>query len=284
MKQQKLPNCLFNSLDVYLLRKLMSYLLPADLVSFSKYYPHNALVNKVSENQQIIKKNPKICEVCMEEDGKIFKIFGMRLCDQCRELPAYTLICKTTAKKQYHLTDKEISGLVTYSVANPHFRSASEMILIKLRDVLEFLCQKYNCDLSQAMVLLANNGQKREQKKQKMAQTREINRNQRKSELVDAMNQYHLVIRSDSKLCEGYIDGTIKNWTLPQIVERMCQMKYLYEHTNFSDEYDSVRKDMYYYGDYPSSEEIFDTAEHNILSKCGGYPKIYPWMKGASPP
>jgi len=63
----------------------------------------------------------------------------------------------------------------------------------------------------------------------------------------------------------NYIDGTLKNWTLPQTVERMCQMRYLYEYCDFNDYYQKVHDKRHdnFDGLYDSYEEepTFDVAE-----------------------
>jgi len=275
---QPVPTCLFNLLDVYLLDEVISYLLPVDIINFSKCYPHQFLRNRSDHIQQIWKTHPEYCEICLKRDGKIAKWLDLRLCDECCELPSYKLICKTTIKKQYCLTDKEITKLNTYSVRNPYYRHAPEMILVRLYDVYEYLCQKHNCNVAQLTVILDSIHQNREKRKHTMSLKREESKNNRKILLEKALNEYQLVIRDDSKLCHGYIDGTIKDWTIPQIVNRMCQMRYLYDYCNFDEIYEKVWRNIREYEHYVDSQEVFDTAEHKVLKTCGGYPSVFPWM------
>lgn len=68
---------------------------------------------------------------------------------------------------------------------------------------------------------------------EKRLSTKNVKINMRRNNLIDALQEYKLELRDDSKLCHGYINGTIKTHTIPQIVERMCQMKFLYEYCDF---------------------------------------------------
>lgn len=52
----------------------------------------------------------------------------------------------------------------------------------------------------------------------------------RKAELQEALAKMGCELRSDSSLCAGYIDGTLRDhWTLEQIAREMARCKYLYE-------------------------------------------------------
>lgn len=62
--------------------------------------------------------------------------------------------------------------------------------------------------------------------------------------MVESLNKYKLQLREDSKLCQGYIDGTIKDWTIDQIVERMCQMRFLYEYCDMDDAYQEAKSEQ----------------------------------------
>ena len=53
----------------------------------------------------------------------------------------------------------------------------------------------------------------------------------RKKELEKKLQSRGLEFRLDSALCSKYVDGTT-DLHIDFIVERMCQMKYLYEYCN----------------------------------------------------
>lgn len=144
-------------------------------------------------------------------------------------------------------------------------------------------------------------------KNEKQRQIRlENERNERKQQVNNALREAGLELRSDSKLCQKYIDGEPVN--LADVVNRMCQMRYLYEYCNMNecrniaynkykqqrqydryDKYDSYdRYDRY--GDESDNDNdynerpqynVSDMAEKIALQKYsnGKYPDIFPWQK-----
>lgn len=98
----------------------------------------------------------------------------------------------------------------------------------------------------------------------------------RKKELVKALSEMKLELRSDSKLCKKYIDTG--DYDINYVVERMCQMKYLYEYCDFKKMLDAVSED---YNDDYENLGVFDKAEKLVLEEIGDYPDIYPWMNKA---
>ena len=107
----------------------------------------------------------------------------------------------------------------------------------------------------------------------------------RKEKLKNALIICGIKFRSDSKFCSKYIyDGDVK---LKKVVQRMCEMKYLYDYCNMRDILNNLysRERSYRYKeDYDTyvqydHEEIFSRAEKQALKKNGGvYPTIMPWM------
>jgi hypothetical protein len=77
-------------------------------------------------------------------------------------------------------------------------------------------------------------------------------------------------------LCQKYIDGTIKDYTLDGVVKRMCQMKYIYDYCHMDDCFDIAKER---YGGYCFN--IHDEAEDIALElhSNGKYPKEWPWIK-----
>lgn len=94
------------------------------------------------------------------------------------------------------------------------------------------------------------------------------------------MNKYKLTLRNDSKLCTGYINGTIKDLTCKQIAVRMCQMKYLYDYCHMNDcceeAYESQQEE--YRAGYLPDCTVFEQAELIALHKYGNYPNVWPWL------
>ena len=105
-------------------------------------------------------------------------------------------------------------------------------------------------------------------------------KNQRKEELVNALKAYGMVLRSDSELCKKYIDGDLNDtdWTVSDIVRRMCEMRYLYTYCHFQECKNQVYNEFRY--DKYMMYQISDEAEKMALQKYsnGRYPSVFPWM------
>ncbi len=102
----------------------------------------------------------------------------------------------------------------------------------------------------------------------------------RKRDLEKLMRKYKLKIRSDSKLCNGFINGSIVGISVEYVVHRMCEMKYLYDYANINDAFNDAQIELKNNSENLSgSKSLFDIAERIALEKCGGYPETFPWMK-----
>lgn len=117
-----------------------------------------------------------------------------------------------------------------------------------------------------------------------------IQEEQRRKKLIKALNKAGLKLRSDSKFCKKYILGDFDD--IDKVVERMCQMKYLYDYQDMkielsitSDDRTRCYEEMLsgdgnvdFYYDIPDVS-VFQETEDRILDKIKKYPEIYPWQK-----
>lgn len=137
--------------------------------------------------------------------------------------------------------------------------------------------------------IIRDKAQRKVDRKEQRAQNSIVKRQKRHDKLVEALRASGLELRADSKLCTGYINGTIKDWTVKRIVERMCQMKYLYEYANMNQSYQDIRdaeeEDFEFVRDkYPRGTEYYPGprvvvyAEELALQRSGGYPAVWPWL------
>ena len=102
----------------------------------------------------------------------------------------------------------------------------------------------------------------------------------RKKELEKKLQSRGLEFRLDSALCSKYVDGTT-DLHIDFIVERMCQMKYLYEYCNMK----QIKSQVYKQYRNELSRGII--SESNVSSRAekialdtysyGKYPDKYPW-------
>lgn len=222
-------------------------------------------------------KKHLLCDECSNSVGKASKTFGIRICDTCKDLEKYRLVCKSTAIKTYFLTERELSDLDCIEVQNPHYRSSSNMILYKFEDIKKAFCIKHKIQSKDIQHKLDEIKANRSAKPKRRS-PKEI----RKQRLELALQEYGLELRADSKLCEAYINSN-KNidYDLDGIVERMCQMKFLYEYCDFDKYCNEVyeeHRDMIKQGYHPDCTVTME-AEERVLDKIGGYPDVYPWLE-----
>lgn len=135
----------FYLLDQFVLGYICKFLHKSDIINLAKAIPHRVFIDKVKQ----IKQFPKRCASCLERDGTCHQLHNIRLCTECRQLPQYKLVCKTTAKKAYFLTDKDLAQIQTYCVPNPYYKCAPAMILVTLQDVYNYFCHKHRCNMAQ---------------------------------------------------------------------------------------------------------------------------------------
>lgn len=133
---------------------------------------------------------------------------------------------------------------------------------------------------------------------------RQLEANVRRKQLELALAKVNMKIRSDSKLCSGFINGRLDPHQDLDYVVDMCQeMRWLFEHTPYKKTLDKAVKayaEQLYYNSFEEDEygyeygyseydgfgearhEAWETVEpevrKNILKK---YPKpsVYPWMR-----
>ena len=104
----------------------------------------------------------------------------------------------------------------------------------------------------------------------------------KKNELISRLQEKGLELRTDSALCSKYIEGGT-DYDLDFIIQRMSEMKYLYEYCYMS----RIKKQVYRKYLQELSQGIVNEytvstrAEKMALDKYsnGSFPKIYPWEK-----
>jgi hypothetical protein len=233
-----------------------------------------------------------ICAYCERNNTSTY------LCEQCilffRNIDSDTLIFKSYVKDWFIKPD--LLNPIEKSFINRYHKKTTQY---KLADVIYFFCLKYGINQDDPCSIITkrnqlikereNRAKKREENKRKNEPIRlkkeAEKRNKRQEILVNALNRYGLELRSDSQLCNGYIDGTIKDWSLDEIVERMCQMKYLFEYMNMKYYLDKIyheQKMEREFSKYYPTQTVFEEAEEYVLSKIKGYPKTWPWMEISS--
>jgi len=227
--------------------------------------------------------NKYLCEICGEPDSRINQAHKIRLCDECVNTDEYRLICKSKAKEKYFLTEKDLADIDSLSAPNPNSRR-NDYVLFNRREIIEIFCKKYDVnpyDDDEIKAKRIEMMDHREQQREKRAQNSKNRQVKRKQELKAVLEAMGLELRADSKLCQGYIDGTIKDKCIGEIVERMCEMKYLYDYCDMDNCFKKTKREraeeLEY--EYHSDMSLFDEAELIALRKYGhkgSYPKKWP--------
>lgn len=157
-------------------------------------------------------------------------------------------------------------------------------IYYKTEDVEEIFCVKHGIvDQGDGVVIEAKIKDIENIKKEKKILREEAAKKKiimRKKKLVEELNKYGLVLRSDSRLCAKYINGEKIDYTLEGVVERMCQMKYLYDYCQMNKYYREAYEfhcEEYRMG-YIPDVRVSDHAEMMALKAHGGYPEKWPWL------
>ena len=161
------------------------------------------------------------------------------------------------AQQKYFLNHEAFQGLYTVI----YIRNSNGVIIphYPLENVIDLFCQIHKLndqdhqEINRKLIKLKYNHQKLE------------NIQQRKLKLTYELNKYNLPFRTDSKLCGEYISGKVTNWTLQDIVYRLCQMNYLFTYHDIK----TVMK---------TNNLTIEEAEEEILKKIGNYPTVWPWM------
>lgn len=97
----------------------------------------------------------------------------------------------------------------------------------------------------------------------------------RENALAEELNRFRLQFREDSELCRKYVMGDLDiTWDLSRIVQRMCQMKFLFEYTPFRTEYKKMKE--------TNSKITFEDAEKAVMIQTVGSerypPGLWPWL------
>jgi hypothetical protein len=102
----------------------------------------------------------------------------------------------------------------------------------------------------------------------------ELNRKFKRRALLKNLKMYNLKLRSDSKLCQKYINGTLEEpMTTEKVCQKMCEMKYLFDYCSMRFYLDQVYND-----NYRNPENNFEIAKQEALKNNGNvYPIVWPW-------
>lgn len=162
------------------------------------------------------------------------------LCEKCRVLPQHRLICKTTAKSIYMLTETHLKDLPSVEVDNPHYRSAASMVLFHEHSVRDYALSTYGEEeMNNKREMKQRRADEREAQREKERQEaehrafiEEQERKQkeqlRKEQLILVLQNEGLAFHNDSGACNGYIRGEEKS--VETVIGILRERKFMLEH------------------------------------------------------
>lgn len=235
--------------------------------------------------------NPDDKEDELSDDNSV-SLFNANADSKDKEQEEPKLICKTTVKSKYRLTPSEMNSFTVLQIQNRMWKSAAPVTLFKEKEVIDFATKKYDCSVRDLEYVLDQFDKDKEKKRLSRASKAALKSDSNRKELVDALDKMGVTLRNDSSLCLGYITGTLKGWTLNQIVERMCQMKYLYEYCDMDKWYEEAlesARECRRQGYEPLCSVMEEAEDLALLNQEGpvtkkgkkikqGYPSVWPWL------
>jgi hypothetical protein len=221
------------------------------------------------------------CVDCNKK-GKFSEIFNKILCNNCKKAEKYTLITLTNSKKEFLLKDDDLKHLQTFPK-----KSAFGPSTYYLRNDVIFCASVIHKTTPENLKNIIQNIideklAKKEENYEKRIRRDQSKKDKRKNLLIKELQNVGLEYRSDSILCDKYINGN-NDYTIEYIVNRMCEMKYLFEYCNMTECKDIAYKEYceeLNAGYFPDCS-VFDSAERIALQKYSGgkYPDVFPWIK-----
>ena len=176
--------------------------------------------------------------------------------------------------REFCLSAKDLCGIPHELVPNPHYRSGAPMKLFRAGDLWAAALAKHG---SRRGVRLA--AEKRAAAAAKRAHTMAESAERREHQLTLALDRIGLSTRGDSFLCKTFVArGPTREWSLEAVVERMAQMKFLHEYTDFRRTLGAIRNAYKAEGAWWDARETEREAEHVVLRKRRGWPSPWPWL------
>ena len=219
-----------------------------------------------------------LCGSCHNVRGTLRSRLRIVLCSMCCKFPEYVLISKSKCKTDFKLGDIDFDGLIAYEGTCKY----GVAIYYTMSDASRRACEKHNTTIDNLSGVIQQIQQTKKQALEEQRANREnIKRDTRHTELTEQLRLVGLELRSDSALCQQYIQGFSEH-SLEYIVRRMSDMKYLFEYCHMDEcrdiAYEEHTEELEA-GYFPDCS-VFDRAEEIALQKYsnGMYPLVFPWQ------
>lgn len=186
------------------------------------------------------------------------------LCEACAKKD--NIITKTTAKKEYRLTDSEIDdNLPIYFAPSPYYKTTSIMYRIPRPAAQALAIRKFG-----SLEALEEKKAEQSLRAVQRKEAGEHRRQERREKLETALKARGLELRGDSRLCTTYIkSGKGKR---KEIVNIMEEMAFYFNDTDYPDILEDIkdcyRDNMEPWDSVKISEEAKDKALHRWVKEA----------------
>jgi hypothetical protein len=183
------------------------------------------------------------CEPCINKNYERYLISDEyeddKLCD--------IKITKTQAISNYYIKDSDFVNISYETAPNPYSRSSPAMKLYKLHDVKNIAYQ-INGGIEGVLSIYNQRIQKKQQRNNKV----NLQRNTRRLQLLTELKKYNIRYRTDSELCNDYINSDRDDFD--NIVQIMIEMNWLYKNTQYAEFIREAYQNTKYFDKYQLSK------------------------------
>lgn len=118
-----------------------------------------------------------------------------------------------------------------------------------------------------------NNTQEEEEE-----EVQEEEKEDRRQQLEEALYRAGVELREDSVMCDKYLEGTA---SLREVVDHMCEAKYLHEYCNFPLGFQLALGVLRYNGHKFEQQRWFEVIRRSVLFVSGedSFPNPWPWQR-----
>lgn len=191
------------------------------------------------------------------------------------------LICQSQAKA--YLPIDILNTMEHTEKNNPYFRSSSLMKLYDLKNVLS-RCMSHYGGYDEYIKYIENKKIKRD----KLIKNKIYKQQYRKEELIEELRKYKLEYRKDSALYKIYIEGKKIDYTLKEIIQIMCLMKYWYEYIPHSihnrmymdrkNDLETLERNWENEDEHAIYHTEWNIPFHKIIERYIEIPNKWPWI------
>jgi hypothetical protein len=227
-----------------------------------------------------------IWEIISEFQRDIIEVNGIPLSDEF--MGKYNavkdkMVYAKTAKEKYGLTKKDLD-ILSYTVVKNPYCSTSVSSIYSVNDIIKRSKERFGDlkGLEKRFDQKRKRGEVIKRKKREKEVKEDIKKEERGEELRFLFKKRNLSYRSNSRLCDQFIENNIGD--PDRIVDIMEEMDFYYNKTCYQEEYSDIVKGYREYGDRYDRDEVSEMAKGYALRKfIDKYPSVQECLKEDMP-